>query len=294
MIKSIKITNYVNESIVLDLSAPEKSGFVVAGIEGLGPVKSTINMADLATLDGSVYESARAEKRNIVLSLVFTDTQLTIEEVRHLSYKFFPIKKKLTLTVTTDQRTATTTGYVESNEPVIFHNMSNTSISILCPDPYFYSDSDGTNIIEFCGIEDELEFPFSTEIGTDEQSFGEISNSNTKTINYIGDAETGVTITIKALGTVEGLKIYNTTTRETMTLNKVLYTGDEVTLCTIKGSKSIVLLRDGVYTNLLNDLGRYPDWFELQKGDNEFAYTADVGGSDLQFKIEHQVLYEGI
>ena len=70
--------------------------------------------------------------------------------------------------------------------------------------------------------------------------------------------------------------------------------GDEITICTVKKRKSITLLRAGKTTNILNCLDRNPDWFSLSKGDNVFAYTAESGGTNLQFKINHQVIYEGV
>jgi hypothetical protein len=70
--------------------------------------------------------------------------------------------------------------------------------------------------------------------------------------------------------------------------------GDEITICTVKKRKSITLLRTGKTTNILNCLERNPDWFSLAKGDNVFAYTAESGAGNLQFKISHQVIYEGV
>ena len=70
--------------------------------------------------------------------------------------------------------------------------------------------------------------------------------------------------------------------------------GDEITICTVKGKKSITLLRNGKTTNILNCLDKAADWFQLAKGDNVFAYTAEEGSSNLQFKIENRIIYEGV
>ena len=40
MIKSVTVVNHLGESLKLDLASPEKSGFIVKSIEGLGPVKA--------------------------------------------------------------------------------------------------------------------------------------------------------------------------------------------------------------------------------------------------------------
>ena len=43
MIHSITVTNYLGDSIVLELARPEQSGFIVKSVEGLGPAKGNVN-----------------------------------------------------------------------------------------------------------------------------------------------------------------------------------------------------------------------------------------------------------
>lgn len=162
MIKSVTVTNYLGDSIELELAHPEKSGLLVYNIEGLGPVNANINMTELATADGGIYTSSRATTRNIVLTLAMQNPgQMTIEDSRYLTYKFFPVKHEVTLVFETDTRTAQTTGYVESNEPVIFSQEEYTTISIICPDSYFYSVWNSEMV--FSGVQPLFEFPFANE-----------------------------------------------------------------------------------------------------------------------------------
>ncbi len=304
MIKSITITNYLGESITLEMGRPDKTGLYIKEIEGLGPPKADINAKELATSDGGVFNSARTTTRNIVLSLGFLKNP-TIEDIRQLTYKYFPIKQKLRFRIDTDNRIAETYGYVESNEPNIFSQEEDTQISIICPDPYFYSaGKDGINVTVFSGIEPLFEFPFSNESLTENLiETGSIQYATEKSIYYTGDAEVGIMITIHAVGTVGNITIYNTGTRETMRIDNEkiatltgsgIINGDDIYISTLKGDKHITLLRDGVYTNILNALSKDSDWFQLAKGDNIFAYTADTGAINLQFKIENRVVYEGV
>ena len=55
-----------------------------------------------------------------------------------------------------------------------------------------------------------------------------------------------------------------------------------------------MLLRNGLYTNILNCLDRDSDWFQLSKGDNLFAFVAEEGTSNLQFRIQNKIVYEGV
>lgn len=304
MIKSITVTNYLGDSIKLDLAKPEISGFVVKFITGLGPGKATINTTEVSTNDGGLVNSSRLSSRNIVISLKYL-WKNSVEEVRHLSYKYFPIKKKVTLLIETDSRKAEIEGYVESNDPNIFSKSEDSDISIICPNPYFYSaGDDGLNTVIFSGVDSAFEFPFSNEsMEEDLLEMGVIRNLTEEVIVYNGDAEIGVTISIHAIGEVSNITIYNTGTREIMRIDtdKIasltgsgIVAGDDITICTVKGNKSIKLVRGGKTINILNCLAKDTDWFQLTKGDNIFAYTAESGGSNLQFKIENRTIYEGV
>lgn len=302
MINSIIITNYLGEQITLDLKNPENSGFIVREIRGLGPCKATINTTEVSTNDGSIYNSARLNARNIVFDLVFIGTD--IESLRQLSYKFFPIKKPITLEFITDNRDCVTTGYVESNEPDIFSSSESATISILCPDAYFYSIEAGENITTFYGEDPLFEFPFENNSLTENLiEFGNIRQYTDAVIVYDGDYEIGITITIHSVGEASNISIYNIGTRQQMVIDTAkiesltgsgLIAGDDIIICTVKGKKSITLLRNGKYTNILNALDKKSDWFQLVKGENIFAYTAETGVQNLQFKVQNDVIYEGI
>lgn len=304
MIKSVTITNHLDESIKLDLFNPEDSGFIIKSIEGLGPVKANINFKELATNDGSIDNSARLSSRNIVMNLQFIESP-TIEETRLKSYKYFPIKRNIKLLIETDSRICETIGRVETNVPTIFSNSEGCQISILCANSYFYSAGEnGTNQTTFYGTDPVFEFPFSNESLTEDLiEFGSIENRTEGTIYYDGDAEIGITIQIHAVGEAEGLVIYNTKTREIMRINddklkslmgSGIQAGDEITITTSRGEKGIYMLRNGVTTNILNSLEKPIKWFQLSKGDNTFAYTASTGLTNLQFRIKNKVIYEGV
>lgn len=301
------ITNYLGDRIKLDLREPEVSGFLIKSVTGLGPVKATVNTTEVVTNDGSMFNSARLSQRNIVFQIVFVDTVYgeTIEDVRQKSYKYFPAKKNVEIIIETDNRYVRTSGYVESNEPNIFSSQEGTSISIICPDPFFYSaGEDGNNVTDFYSIDPMFEFPFSNESLTEPLLvFGEIQIKTEGVITYYGDAEIGVTIYIHAIGSASNINIYNTETREVMKIDTVklqkltgkgIVASDDIVINTSKGDKSITLIREGVSYNILNCLDKNTDWFTLAKGDNIFAFTADSGVTNLQFRIENKVIYEGV
>ena len=256
MIKSVTITNYLgsldehvqrslgitsydynNSTIHVKLNEPDPvHGFIVKKIEGLGPAKADINMTDLATVDGSRFNSARLGTRNLVLTFGF-DNCNDAEEARYRTYKYLPIKRKVMVSIETESRNARVVGYVESNEPGVFSKAVQCTISIICPDPYFYSNEYGysPHVIEFSGLNNEFMFsfenwPYQTEPNTvlhedwDEGDYSHLENVTVtgprprniemgaaasesgevaaKDFSYEGDQEIGVYMEMHALDTI--------------------------------------------------------------------------------------------
>lgn len=302
MIKSIKVTNPKGESLVLDLFHPEKSGLIVRSISGLGPPKANINSTDLATADGALYSSARASTRNIVFNLQFMFAP-TIEDSRQLTYKYFPLKKLIKIEVETDNRSLETSGYVESNQPDIFSKEETTQISILCLNPFFYDPN--PSVTQFATVTPTFEFPFSNE-STNENliEFGTINLDTRSIIDYIGDVDTGVLITIHALGSVSGyLTIYNVETQEKMVVDlakiktligKDYGSGDDIIISTVSGDKYVQVLHDGKYTNAIAAIEKLADWFQVSVGRNIFNFTVTKGIENLVMSFSYRNAYGGI
>lgn len=306
MIKSVTVTNTQGESITMELGKPTESGFAVVNIDGLGPVQANINTTEIVTYDGSVFNTARGTERNIVFNLVFYG--IDIEAIRHETYRYFPVKKQITIEVETDKRRCRTTGYVESNEPNIFSSLEDCSISVICPDSWFEDASDeGLNVIEYFGVDPLFEFPFSNESLTEKLlEFGDIRTTFEETFYYYGEVDTGFTLKIHAIGNVGDVTIYDLETNNTMKIlssklealtGSALKSGDDIIISTVKGRKSARLLRDAKYINILNCLDRGSTWFELNQGENRFAYRAGEDGSEslnMQLTIEVQNLFQGV
>ena len=159
MIKTVTVTNYLGESLTLELSNPFDIGINVRSIEGIGPPKGNVNYTEIASGDGGQFNSARASIRNITMQLGLMPVP-TVEESRHRVYKYFPLDQQVTLRFETDKRLCEITGWVEECEPDIFSDDETIDISIVCPDPYFYSVDSQLGTINFSGVVDEFEFPF--------------------------------------------------------------------------------------------------------------------------------------
>ncbi len=299
MINAIIITNHFGKSLTLELACPEKSGLAVLDVKGLGPVKASVNMKEVTGYDGKKFASAIATNRNIVLKLKYMHP---VVENRLKTYEYFPLKKKLKIEIQTDTKNVFTYGYVESNEADIFSPDSGCSVSIMCEDSYFQS-SIASNTV-FYGINAGFEFPFSNESLTEPTIvFSEVETDLIKNIQYDGEVETGFEMIIDAKGTVENIKVYDMDTREVMAIDtdklealtgQGLGLGDTISIQTRQGYRSATLFRDDEEINIINVLGKHADWFVLEKGSNLFAYTAEEGLFNAEFRVVHRILYEGV
>lgn len=72
MLRAVTVTNFKGESMRMELSKPEDTGMIIYNITGIGSSMANINTTDMATMDGAKFNSARAQTRNIVFTIAFT------------------------------------------------------------------------------------------------------------------------------------------------------------------------------------------------------------------------------
>lgn len=328
MIKSVKITNFAGEELTIELANPYDTGLAILNIDGIGPAEATINTTDFASTDGSFFNSARVNNRNIVITIKFL---ADVEHNRHVLYGYFPTKKPVTLLFTTEERIVEIEGYVEHNEVDIFTSFEGAQVSIICPNPFFHTPGDGINEI-FSGIDSEFEFPTvgsyadhattinptglysntggyrdhantSAKADNDHIRFGEILKLTEKTIVYDGEADTGLLMQFHAIGDVSNLMIYNGDTQEVMYIDSDAITeitghdiqsGDDITISTVVGNKYATLYRAGTTYNILNAINKDADWLQVRSGNNRFIYSASKGIDYIECSFVYYALYDGV
>lgn len=222
MIKSVTVVNNVGDSLKIDIfDTTPQHGLIIKNIDGLGPVKATINTDKSANSDGEFFNSSKLEKRNIVIDLHFFDTYKSVEDIRLTTYKYFPVKKNVTLYIETDNRYVKTVGYVESNEPEIWSDMEGCSISIICPDPGLYR-ADGIEYSDWLmySVTKLFYFPFHNDSTSEKQlQFGSYVNDGQMYILYDGENDIGFTININFLGNAKNITLYNYQLNQRMIIN---------------------------------------------------------------------------
>ena len=296
MLKSVTVINYKGEQKVMDLRNPESSGFLVYDISGLGPGKATINMTEINSYNGAIYNSSRMSTRNIVIPLKYMWAN-TIEESRYASYKYFPLMTKVKLIFETDNRLLAIDGYVESNEPAIFDQMSYTQVSILCEDPYFYSyENGGTQVINV-PHRAYSSFDYNGDI---DAGFDLYLNANEPFTDPASVDGRFINILYYKDNTLMGTMHIDNEGIRTITGQRII-AGDAIHICTSKGHKSATLTRSGTAYNIFNALTRPTQgkqyWPELTKGHLQLEWpgTRTMGNDwNVDGRIEYKELYSGV
>ena len=311
MLYSVNVLNPSNNKLEMELTNPEKSGFVVRKIDGIGPTKSNINVYDVPSIDGGLFNSARTQARNITLTLDFmwitTDDHTTplIEDARHLSYKFFPLKRKVRLEFITDYRTLYIDGYIESNEPNVFSKEEQTVISVICPDPNFYSSDVQYGYINYPD-QNELEFPFDSTAGNIELS--SIPKTDSCVINYEGDNTTGVIaelyfchhfnmsqeITMSFINDIQSTDIIINPSKVLRTTSYKIKEGTRILINGKPGQKSVQYQMYDEYFNVFNAITLKDDWPTLYPGKNSIILKAGGSTDAIKGRIIYNTLYDGV
>lgn len=260
--------------------------FMFSKIEGLNPPAGTISTSSYAGMDGSYLNNAFIEKRNVVIP--FEMRGCGVEKRRHELYKVVKPSRYIKIYYSTKNISVYAEGIVETCEMENFEMLTKGQISIVCPDIYWYSSE--TQIAEYSRITGAFHFIFPDN---DEPfPIGKYNTQNIMTIVNDGD-EVGFTLEISG-GPAKNPTIYNAVTDEYMQILGEIQEGDDITITTKTGNKTVTLEREGVVTNIINRLVSGSTWLTLKQGENKFYVRASDGLSKLKVRLIHRNAYLGV
>ena len=291
MFYTLYLENEAGQQIDLSKTANE---FMFSKIEGLNPPAGTISTSTYSGMDGSYLNNAFIEKRNVVIS--FQMRGIDIEKRRHLLYRVVKPSRYIKVYYKTAGIDVYTEGYVETCEVSNFDALTSGQISIICPDPYWYSTS--AVYAYYSQVTGAFHFPFPESDAP--FSLGVYSTTDNITIQNDGD-ETGFTIQIEASSseTVPEIAavtptIYNADTGEYLQIKGEILKGDVITITTKTGNKTVILTRNGVDSNIINRLVSGSTWLSLREGKNTFHVQAVRGVKNLKVTLMHRNAYLGV
>lgn len=257
----------------------------IRNVEGLGPVKASVNTSQFGSSDGEGYHGSLIGKRNIVLTLGLNPdwVEQTVTSLRQLLYGYFMTKQAIKLRFFDDTYpTCEILGYVESNEPNHFGKDPEVQISVICPQP------------DFVGID-----PI---VVTDAVT---ISPVNT-IIPYAGTVSTGFSLEIATsevgIDYSDGFTIikFSTLPNQFMQLDAIgVDDTHKIQISTLRGQKYVRQL-DTVTdeaTSILQTMQPSSGWPFLEPGSNSFrvtSFAAEPGDTGMEWTLTYYNRFGGL
>lgn len=240
----------------------------IRNVDGLNPVKASVNTSPYGSVDGASHVGSSVVARNIVLTLHPNPDwkTYTYESLRKLVYSYFMPKRKVKLVfVSDDAPTVEISGIVEDVQVNMFSKDPELLVSIICPDPYFTAVT--PVVINGQTVSSRLEFPIE--------------------IDYAGSIEAGVHLKVTYLGGAApaniGIQVGGTPILAlgvAATVSASMYF--ELNSLPMQKFVQNVTIGSGVITNLLSKVIEGSQWPVLQPGENVVSVLTDLAVQDFE------------
>lgn len=236
-------------------------GFIVEEIGGLDPVKATIVDSNFAQQDGTQFQAASRESRNITVKMAVDPVgDGEVEELRARLYRYFMPKSQVSMRFySTNGMVVDASGRVESFEFPLFVQEPEANLSIICFDPDFI---DPVPVVNTGWI---------------------TTASSPSNLVYDGTVNTGMDITINVAAITSEITIYQTTPAgeiRQLDFAGSLVPGDTLKISTVAGRKGATLTRAGVDSSVLYGVSPQSTWLQLEPGINPIqVYATSTPGS---------------
>lgn len=271
------------------------SPFLLENCDGLYDLNVNVSTSDNTMTDGATYLGSVVKPRNIVLTLR-DKTGADHQKNRAVLYDLFKTGSEGNLVYTENDTSREISYYVESLLIDGVNRARQATVSLLCPDPYFYAVNESN--VTMASYDAQFEFPHEFLSGGEE--LGAKNTEKLKTIENTGAVGgIGLTIVITAAGPVTNPSVTHVENAEAILLGTEekpleLQLGDTVIITTATGNKHVYLVSGGVQREINEYLDESSVFIQLSRGKNTFGYTADDGADDMTVEISYRYKYLGV
>jgi Phage tail protein len=246
---------------------PETDLIQIRNIDGLDPVKASVNTSPFGSVDGASHTGSSVLTRNIVLTLHPNPDwdNWTYESLRKLLYSYFMPKRPTRLVLYSNHMVPVEiSGIVESVTVNMFSKDPELIVSIICPDPYFTALN--PTVITGQTVR---------------------AGGSAVIVEYDGTIEAGMNVKVTSVTAPDptdiGIQIGDpllTYFAVLATVSPTLYF--EMSSIPMRKFVQNVEIGSGVITNLLSKVHVQEGsaWPSLQPGENEFSVVTDQGVQD--------------
>lgn len=257
-----------------ELPLANNENFALIGVDGMTQSDVSLATSTVPSMDGDTVNNAQTQPRTIVLYLEVKQGK-NVEDVKRLIASCIKPKLPGTLRWKQNKREVKITGIVSSVIMPRFSQKCVFQVSMYCSKPY-WEDTEFL-IAKISHITDLHYFPLHfTEEG---MPFGVHDEARQKVIVNNGDVDSGMSVVIRAYSTVTNPVLYNVETGQYIGVIDTLQEGEEITISTHKGTKTIT--KNGV--NILNKLKSGSTFLQLEVGNNHFMIDSDDEAKDNMY-----------
>lgn len=240
----------------------------IRNIDGLDPVKATINTSLRSGIDGASFVGSSVEARNILLTLHPNPdwNTYTFASLRRLLNRYFTPKQLVRLVFTSDDIPQVDIyGYTEDVNVNMFSKDPELVVSIICPDPYF-----------------------KALVPTVVTGVTDRSGGATSTITYNGSVPTGFKLKLTSdTGSAASIEVQIGVPLFSHFLSLAIVDTThfyEMNSIPMEKYSQSVDISNGVITNLLDNSETIfgSEWPVLEPGDNKIGVFTDAGAQDWE------------
>ena len=286
--RSITCSN--NDGVSITFGEKGLSPFLLVAAEGIYEVANNVTISENTMTDGGAYQGSIAKIRNIVLTLKDITNHVYN---RNLLDALFKSGTPGTLVFKEDENEREINYYVESINSTGESGARTYTVSLLCPDPFFYALSDVVvYLAAWMG-----NFEFAHEFIEAGEEFGYRSNQRSLNIvNEQAEDGTGLNITISAAGVVQNPSVIRVESNEAITIGTTstpfdMEAGDTLLITTADNDKHVYLTRNGITTEVNQYITEDSVFIQLMRGNNNIGYSATVGIDQMSVRISYRLKF---
>lgn len=288
------ITCY-NDNDVRVVFAETKEGmnpFLIGDAEGLYNADNNVTISKNTMTDGGTYQGSVAKTRNIVLTVIDKGNNAYN---RNLLATLFKSASKGTLIYKDDLNERKCNYYVESIHGTGEGRSRTYTISLLCPDPFFY-DLEPITVSLASWVQ---QFHFKHVFKSSLEAFGYRSTNRLQNIvNESAESGIGLEIEILANGDVVNPTIRHVEEDKHITIGNdtnelTMVASDKVRITTGVNDKHVYFIHEGTTTEINHYITEDSEFIQLQRGNNNIGYSAESGVDNMVVSITYRFKYSG-
>lgn len=283
------ITCTNNDGFSMSFTETQFDPFLIHDVEGVYLLDNTVNITENTMTDGAVYQGSITKYRNIVLTLKDMDN---FAENRTLIDKLFKRNSTGRLLFEESDNVKAIEYVVENVDSTGEEAPRFTTISLICPDPFFYDPNDvkvylAQMVADFEFIHEFKEEgeEFGHSMGLYENIYNESANENIGLSIVITGEATIVNPVIARLESSEFIQIGTETNQFTLT------PGEQLVITTGMGNKHVLWIHDGQTEEINYMMADGSSFIQLMRGDNNISYDAEEGKGGMSIEIAYRLQY---